>query len=53
MILTILLILTSLADNKWCISNLSKDDIGILIFISLIALADTLVTGLIIWFFIK
>lgn len=50
MILTILLILTSLADNKWCISNLSKDDEGLRF---LIALADTLVTGLIIWFLIK
>ena len=53
MILSILLVLTSLIENKGCISKLSKDDIGVLLFICLIALADTVVTGFIIWLFLK
>ena len=50
MILTILSTFAMLSDHKWCLSKVPRDDLGVLLFITLLELANAVLIGLIVWF---
>jgi hypothetical protein len=53
MILTILSTYAILSDHNWCISKVPRDDLGVLLFITLLELANALLISLIVWFLLK
>lgn len=53
MILSIIMIMSFLNDNKWCIDKMSEEELALLGILCAIAITDTLITGLILHFIFK
>lgn len=53
MLLTIIVLITMFKDQGWCLDKVDKQELALLFIMIFLATCDTLITGVIIYYFIK